>query len=198
MKLYALSVLYKGEEKARLLKGSYELTSFGYFQRSTVKEFMEFTTRIIVERSAPFSRSSVKEQDYLCHVYLRGDSLAGVLIADHEYPQRVAHSLLSKVLDEFKAVIPAEKWPTINESDVAFQKCEQYLREYQNPNESDAMTKIQNDLAETKIILHNTIDAVLQRGETLDNLVEKSEGLSTQSKAFYKTARKTNQCCVIL
>lgn len=198
MKVYALSILYKGENEARLLKGSYELSSFGYFQRSTVKEFMEFTSRIIVERSSTFSRSSVKEQDYLCHVYLRGDSLAGVLIADHEYPQRVAHTLLSKILDEFKTVVPADKWATINESNVHFPKCEQYLRDYQNPKECDAMTKIQNDLDETKIILHNTIEAVLERGETLDKLVEKSEGLSNQSKAFYKTARKTNQCCVIL
>lgn len=42
---------------------------------------------------------------------------------------------------------------------------------------------------------HNTIEAVLQRGEKLDDLVSKSEGLSMQSKAFYKTARKTNSCC---
>lgn len=34
---------------------------------------------------------------------------------------------------------------------------------------------------------HNTIEAVLQRGEKLDDLVLKSEGLSTQSKTFYKT-----------
>jgi Synaptobrevin/VAMP-like protein len=57
------------------------------------------------------------------------------------------------------------------------------------------MTKIQEELDETKIILHNTIEAVLQRGEKLDDLVSKSEGLSMQSKAFYKTARKTNSCC---
>ncbi|XP_052828629.1 synaptobrevin homolog YKT6 isoform X2 [Octopus bimaculoides] len=187
MKVYALSILYKGETKARLLKGSYELSSFGYFQRSTVKEFMEFTSRIIVERSKPFSRSSVKEQDYLCHVYLRGDSLACVMIADHEYPQRVAHTLLSKVLDDFKLAVPPEKWPTVVESEVNFPQCDQYLKQSQNPQESDAMTKIQNDLDETKIILHNTIDAILERGEKLDDLVEKSEGLSTQSKSFYKT-----------
>ena len=29
----------------------------------------------------------------------------------------------------------------------------------------------------------------------LDDLVDKSEALSMQSKAFYKTARKTNSCC---
>jgi hypothetical protein len=34
---------------------------------------------------------------------------------------------------------------------------------------------------------HSTIEAVLERGEKLDDLVEKSEGLSMQSKAFYKT-----------
>lgn len=42
---------------------------------------------------------------------------------------------------------------------------------------------------------HNTIEAVLERGEKLDDLVAKSEGLSMQSKAFYKTAKKTNACC---
>ena len=45
------------------------------------------------------------------------------------------------------------------------------------------------------IFQHNTIEAVLQRGEKLDDLVDKSEALSLQSKAFYKTARKTNSCC---
>lgn len=55
------------------------------------------------------------------------------------------------------------------------------------------------DLALMKFICfpfqHNTLEAVLQRGEKLDDLVSKSEGLSVQSKAFYKTARKTNSCC---
>ncbi|KAL3186155.1 hypothetical protein MRX96_027892 [Rhipicephalus microplus] len=60
------------------------------------------------------------------------------------------------------------------------------------------MTKIQADLNETKIILHNIIEAVLERGEKLDDLVAKSEDLSVQSKTFYKTARKSNQCCRIL
>ena len=38
---------------------------------------------------------------------------------------------------------------------------------------------------------HNTIEAVLDRGEKLDDLVDKSEGLSSQSKAFYKTVSIT-------
>ena len=38
---------------------------------------------------------------------------------------------------------------------------------------------------------------VLERGEKLDNLVERSDELSKQSKLFYKQARKTNSCCVV-
>lgn len=33
----------------------------------------------------------------MCHVYVRADNLAGVLISDHEYPHRVAHTLITKV-----------------------------------------------------------------------------------------------------
>lgn len=89
----------------------------------------------------------------MCHVYVRGDSLAGVLISDHEYPNRVSHTLITKVLDEFAARYTPSTWPTLNESAVDFQQSNVYLAKYQNPREADALTKMQNDLDETKIIL---------------------------------------------
>uniref|UniRef100_A0A3B3Q3I1 YKT6 v-SNARE homolog (S. cerevisiae) n=1 Tax=Paramormyrops kingsleyae TaxID=1676925 RepID=A0A3B3Q3I1_9TELE len=163
MKLYSLSVLYKGINKSNLLKAAYDLSSFSFFQRSSVQEFMTFTSALIVERSSTGTRSSIKEQEYLCHVYVRNDSLGGVVIADGEYPSRVCFTLLDK-----------------------------------NPREADAMTKVQAELDETKIILHNTMESLLERGEKLDDLVQKSEHLGTQSKAFYKTARKQNSCCEVM
>lgn len=162
-----------------------------------MKEFMDFTSKILAERTGVSQRASVKQEDYMCHVYVRSDSLAGVLISDHEYPQRVAFTLLNKVLDEFTSKHSSVTWPGVTDG-LPFPQAEEYLTKYQNPKEADAMTKLQSDLDETKIILHDTIDAVLQRGERLDDLVDKSEGLSMQSKTFYKTARKTNQCCLIL
>jgi synaptobrevin family protein YKT6 len=45
-------------------------------------------------------------------------------------------------------------------------------------------------VTECMILQHKTIESVLQRGEKLDNLVERSNALSMQSKAFYKTAKK--------
>lgn len=65
----------------------------------------------------------------------------------------------------------------------------------QDPAQADKLAKIQRDLDETKIILHKTIESVLDRGEKLDQLVDKSADLSMASQLFYKQARKTNSCC---
>ncbi|XP_023935526.1 synaptobrevin homolog YKT6 [Bicyclus anynana] len=195
VKVYALAVLYKGVNSATVLKAAYNLQSFSFFQKGSVQEFMTFVSKTIVERTQPASRQSVKEGEYMLQVYVRADNLAGVLISDHEYPNRVAHTLITKVLDEFSAKVPASNWATANETSVEFPVLPEYLVKFQNPREADALTKIQDDLDETKIILHNTIKAVLDRGEHLDELVAKTDSLSTSSKAFYKTARKTNSCC---
>ncbi|XP_074031002.1 YKT6 v-SNARE homolog [Leptinotarsa decemlineata] len=195
VKLYCISILYKGPTSATWLKSAFELQTFNFFQRGSVQEFMTFFCKTIVERTIPASRQSVKEGEYLCNVYVRSDNLAGVVISDHEYPSRVSHTLITKLLDEFAERISPANWPNLQEKDVAFPQVTTYLAKYQNPREADALTKIQEDLDETKIILHNTIQAVLERGEKLDDLVSKSEGLSMQSKAFYKTAKKTNSCC---
>ncbi|XP_060045992.1 synaptobrevin homolog YKT6-like [Erinaceus europaeus] len=198
MKLYSLSVFYKAESKVGLLKTAQDVSSFSFFQRSSVQEFMTFTSQMIVERSAKGSRASVKEQEYLCHVYVRNDSLAGVVIADSEYPSRVAFSLLEKVLDEFSKEVDRIEWPVGSPETICFTKLGDYLSRYQNPREADPMSKVQAELDETKIILHNTMESLLERGEKLDDLVSKSEVLGVQSKAFYKTARKQNSCCAIM
>ena len=46
-------------------------------------------------------------------------------------------------------------------------------------------------------IVHKTIDAVLDRGDKLDHLVQQSEDLSAHSQLFYKNAAAQNRCCVI-
>lgn len=195
VKLYALTVLYKNPTSATSLKTAYDVESFSFFQRGSIKEFMGFVSKTIVERTQMSARQSVKEGEYMCHVYVRADNLAGVLISDHEYPRRVAHTLITKVLDEFATKYPSSTWATLKEETTDFSQLNVYLAKYQNPSEADSLTKMQNDLDETQIILHNTVKAVLQRGEKLDDLVSKSAELSAKSKAFYTTAKKTNSCC---
>ena len=194
-KLFALLVLYKGENSAHILKAAYDLASFGYFQRSSIQEFISFTSKILSERTTIGERQSVKEGEYMCHAYVRSDSLVGLCVSDQEYPNRVAHTLLTKILEDFTSQVPRSAWTEGKEVTGFSGPLDVHLKKYQNPAEADPMMKVQTELDETKIILHNTIEAVLSRGEKLDDLVDKSEELSSQSKTFYKTARKTNSCC---
>ena len=50
--------------------------------------------------------------------------------------------------------------------------------------------RVQQELDETKVVLHKTIESVLARGEKLDDLVTRSDMLSAQSKRFFQTAKK--------
>jgi synaptobrevin family protein YKT6 len=38
----------------------------------------------------------------------------------------------------------------------------------------------------------------MQRGERLEDLVERSGELSMQSKQFYKQAKRANSCCAVV
>lgn len=61
VKLYCLSILYKGETNTIWLKSAYELQGFGFFQRGSVQEFMAFISKTIIERTLTCSRQSVKQ-----------------------------------------------------------------------------------------------------------------------------------------
>jgi len=174
-----------------------DLSSYSFYQRGSVQEFMNFFSKTVVERTNTGQRQAVEEQSYKFSVYNRGgaDNLAAIIITDQEYPARPAFSLLQKVLDVFSTQVPRASFT--DPSRISFPALKAYVDKYQDPRQADAIMKVQAELDETKIVLHKTIESVLQRGEKLDNLVERSNNLSAQSKMFYKTAKKQNSCCVI-
>ncbi|GAA5989762.1 hypothetical protein JCM11641_006026 [Rhodosporidiobolus odoratus] len=183
-----------------------DLSSFSFYQRGAIGEFMNFFSRTVADRTPAGQRQSVQENSYTAHVYSRqSDSLAGVIVTDQEYPVRVAFSLLNKILDEFTTKVQRTEWEgkanqgrqTGKQILVDYPALAEYLQKYQDPKQADAIMKVQQELDETKIVLHKTIESVLERGEKLDSLVDKSAALSASSKSFYKTAKKQNSCCVI-
>eukprot|EP00565_Helicotheca_tamesis_P000207 CAMPEP_0185741066 /NCGR_PEP_ID=MMETSP1171-20130828/38759_1 /TAXON_ID=374046 /ORGANISM="Helicotheca tamensis, Strain CCMP826" /LENGTH=200 /DNA_ID=CAMNT_0028413009 /DNA_START=617 /DNA_END=1219 /DNA_ORIENTATION=+ len=199
MKIVGLTILRTGKdvEEPIPLTTACDLSSYGYFQRQGVKEMLTFFSKTFTKRTAPGQRQSITHESYVVHCYVRSDGLAGVVTSDAEYPSRVAFVLLTQLLEEFLQTV-GDSWKTVTAPEsVAFPPIETYLQKYQDPAAADKVTKIQQDLDETTSVLHKTIDSVLERGEKLDSLVEKSDDLSRQSKMFYKQAKKTNSCCVI-
>ena len=118
-----------------------------------------------------------EHSEYSFHLFRIGAE-GYTIVTDTDYPTRTAFLLIRH----------------LRQGEVL----DNVVQSFQNPHHVDCIAKIQHELDETMVIMHRNIDAILERGEKLDDLVEKSERLSRSSKAFYKAARKTNQCCVLL
>ncbi|CAG8526362.1 31388_t:CDS:2, partial [Racocetra persica] len=174
-------------EEAVNLAGEYDLSGFGFFQRGSVQEFMKFFSKTVAERTNPGQRLSVEENNYVFYSHARTEGLTGIIICDNEYPQRVAFSLLSRVLDEFLTKFDRTTWKS---QTISYPELKTYLIKYQDPKEADQIIKVQEQLDETKLVMNKTIESLLQRGEKLDDLIDRSQEISFQSKAFYKQAKK--------
>jgi len=199
MKLLYIGLLRNDERPAVELTHEAELSSFSRFTKGNIAEFMTFFSKTVAERTLPGQRNDVEEQSYTFHAYARSEGLCGIIISDHEYPAMVAHQLLSKVVDEFLTKHPANTFRHEKVgNNFAFPELKEYITQYQNPENADSIMKIQKELDETKVVLHKTIESVLDRGEKIDALVAASGDLSNKSQLFYKQAKKQNTCCVVM
>ena len=194
MKILSISIYKNDEKPAKLLASEQDLSSFGFFQRSSVGEFIKFFGSTISERVPKNERQSIEQEGMHGHIHSRGEGVAVIMITDKEYPSRVAFSLLLKIGDEFIQDNARNKWA----ENMGYIKLKAHITRYQDPQKADPIMKVQKELDETKIVMHKTIESVLQRGEKLDNLVDRSEQLSAQSKMFYKSAKSTNACCRLM
>ncbi|CAJ0845386.1 2074_t:CDS:2, partial [Entrophospora sp. SA101] len=179
MKLYSITIFAtEPNQPAINLAGEYDLSGF---------EFMTFFAKTVAERTKPGQRQSVEENNYVFYAFSRPEGLTGIIICDNEYPQRVAFSLLNKILEDSLVKFPKHTWKS---GGINYPELKSHLVKYQDPKQADQIMKVQDQLDETKLVMNKTIETLLQRGEKLDDLIDKSQEISFQSKAFYKQAKK--------
>lgn len=187
--------------EAQILVSEFKLDNVNFLVKGNAKEIINFLATTVVARAGP-GRQSIEEKGYVIHVYTAADGIAGVVIADKEYPVKPAHTLATKVLADFTAAYPPSQWKFLNGPPPAgkFQLSilKTYIDKYQDPRAADQLYDIQKNLDETKIIVRDNINAVLERGENLDGLMQTSDRLSSSAKVLASKAKKANSCCVIV
>jgi hypothetical protein len=80
MKIYSISViLVPPSGPSSVLSNATDLSSFSFYQRGSVGEFMSFMAKTVAERTPQGQRQSVQENNYTAHIYNRGgaEQLAG-------------------------------------------------------------------------------------------------------------------------
>jgi len=199
MQLIALGITAprEGADPVILTQAS-DLSSFSYFQRGTMAQFITFAFRQFCKTAEPGTRTGTRHEGQMIHVYVRADGLGAAAMVDTDYPDRVIYTLLSQMLDDFTAQYQTQWQGQSADNSMPLAGLDATLKKYQDPAEADKLMAIQKDLDQTKAIMHDTIESALQRGVKLDDLIEKSGDLSASSKMFYKTAKKQNSCCVLM
>ncbi|PCH41926.1 snare-like protein [Wolfiporia cocos MD-104 SS10] len=199
MKIYGLTILHTPLSQPSMpLVTMMDLSSFSFYQHPSISEFMSFFGRMLAERTPQGGRESVQEGSYTAHVYNWGgtEQVVGVLIADHKYPVCPAFLLLTKALDDFMAKVLTSSYAM--PSAISFPEVQTYVQKYQDPCQADAIMHVQQELNKMKIVLHKTTESVLEHGERINDLVDRLNVLSTQTKVFYRTTKEQNSCCVLM
>ncbi|ESL07712.1 vesicle-associated membrane protein [Trypanosoma rangeli SC58] len=205
MKLYSLSIVRpfpEGVEKEPVICSlAVDVSSFGFFQRNAAREFIVFLTRTVAKRVPRGAKTQITENGNVVFAYATLDGLVAIAISDIEYNSRVAFTLLAELAQQFQTTFRG-KYDAVDGKDDNFLNwpyLEETLLKYQKPEEQDKILKIKRDIEDTKVVMYNAIDQIIERGQKIDELVSKSEDLGMASKTFYKQAKQTNSgCCSVM
>ncbi|KAJ4305313.1 palmitoyltransferase [Kalmusia sp. IMI 367209] len=183
------------------LSNQRELSSFNRFTRGSITEFLNFFVELAAKKTPAGARLAIKEdklEDYLIHTYDNARGLCGIVVTNKEYPEFVITGVLKKLCDEFSTKHSQSAVASASANSLPYPELKDYITQYQNPQEADKILKIQHELDATKQVLHQTMESMLERGEKMDQLVAKSNDLSSSSKMFYTQAKKQNSCCIVM
>ena len=122
---------------------------------------MTFFMRMCIKKTAVGTTQRVNHEGHAVYVMYKENGCAVSLVSDMEYPQRVAISILSRVMSEFTAMVAFNDWNSaMRDNTIVFPMLQESLTSYQDPG-TDKIVAMQRDLDETKGILIKAIGEVI-------------------------------------
>jgi len=147
---------------------------FGMFSKSTKKEITDFCdTQIQPSQIHYFNKDS-----YWFSVYKVKENYC-IVAADCKLDASQMSYLYLYLFDE--------KIPMV----TAASNIEKYTQ-------NEKINEIKETLEETKKLMHNNIELMLQRQEKIEDLAERSDALAKEAVSFKHKAQELNSCCTLL
>ncbi|EIE19250.1 R-SNARE protein, VAMP72-family [Coccomyxa subellipsoidea C-169] len=125
--------------------------------------------------------------------YLVDGGYTYLVVADEKFGRQIPFAFLDKVKAEF-AEKHAESSRTLHAHslDKIFGPRLKYWMDYcqEHPDEMNKIASVQKKVDEVKNIMVDNIEKVLERGEKIELLVDKTDNLRFQADRFHKTGRQ--------
>ena len=176
MRILSIHIFSLHNNEPIILSSAFELSFVSIFQRGTLKEFLNFHSRLVIGRLQPEQNLEVQLEKGICYAVTNSDKLGATLICDEEYPKRVAIDLLLKLLEKVTTFIYQNKINVSSytkDTNIKFTELDKTIQDAQNPEKIDNIVKIKSQLNEVQNIMKKNLDELLKREENLDNLMAK-------------------------
>lgn len=124
--------------------------------------------------------------------FLNHGEFTYLVVADEGYGRQIPFVFLERVADEFDSKLGAKgRTAATNSLDKQFGPRLKHHMEYvmAHPEEISKVAAVQRKVDEVKNIMVENIEKVLERGEKIELLVDKTDDLRYQAEKFHKTGR---------
>ncbi|CAD7704069.1 unnamed protein product [Ostreobium quekettii] len=136
-------------------------------------------------------RVSYTQERHMYHVVV-ADGITFLCMSEEGFGRRIPYAFLEDVKNKFVAT-----YGTAAMSAVAYEYStefshvlEQQMDYFTNDPNADAITRARGGIAEVKNIMIENIEKVLERGERIELLVDKTDHLSSEAFMFRKEAKR--------
>ncbi len=179
MKIHAI-VFYDSDQHQPLSHKIYDQGTSKY-ERRFVTEFVEFGRKDFLQKmKAPGDEFVISLVGGAVLVYVTEMEGIGVAMMLSNIPDlnNTPHIVSKKLINDY---MKYNMIPQNAEDILSYFKQKEILAEVQH----------------TKKVLMRTLSKVIERGDNIEELVDKTDKLSDTSKIFFKNSRKLNSCCWI-
>ncbi|OMJ12730.1 Vesicle-associated membrane protein [Smittium culicis] len=107
-------------------------------------------------------------------------------VARESFGRRVPFSFLLEIKAQFESRFPDPLELDISQFNQYSILLAQEMTRYSASVKADPIRQVQNDISQVKEIMAQNIERVLERGDRIDLLVDKTNNLSTEAFAFRK------------
>ena len=140
MKILSIHVFSLYNDKPIILSSAFALSFVSIFQRGTLKDFLNFHSRLVIERVTKDTHAQVQLEKGICYAISNSDKIGVTMICDEEYPKRVAIDFLLKIHDNFKTFLQEKKLDLnmyTSYTDVKYDYIENEIEALQEPSKKD-------------------------------------------------------------
>ena len=194
MKILSVCVLRwnSDTEEPVILDGAYNLADYSYFTRGSVQEFLVFANKVLMKR-VPAGIQGVDYEGNKIYCFVQPDGLGVLVTSDKDYKSRVAIAMAKELMADFRAAHAQAAWRgCVKDGGCKLPKLETALRDYQDPTNVDKIEQLHAQLSETKEVMVQARGMGLQRGEKLEDIVEKSTNLADAASKFFTMAHRSS------